>query len=331
MIFYLIGIDYRKVPLTLQETSYGRRLAIKEALTETASILFTCQRLEIYGLAGDIHSVLRIKSLLSGRFPDIFSRAYLKIGIKAVTRYGLRLACGLESQILGEPQIIAQLRQWSQASQAPALRELWQKILNQAQAIKADSRLKIPEVDLSKFVFQDLRVKLNKQKKEILVAGTGAVAQLFARNKPDDFIINFASRKKHSRARQLARVSGGKAILLDQVGEFVPRIDALVGATASPHYILQEKHLISLDKRTGPLYVYDLAVPRDVLPQLAKLEQIVLEDLRSLNGLFDEHRNRYLAYVREIEALIEERVDEDIANGNPAELVSLKTGQRDSW
>ncbi len=336
MIFYLIAVDYKKLPLDLQEKAFKQRSQIQEFLEETGSrfsLLFTCQRLEVYGLAEDVHSVLKVQSSLRQRFPAIFLKSALKVGTRAVGRYGLRLALGLESQILGEPQIVFQLRRWSEESEILPLREFWQKILNQAQEIKTASKLKIPEVDLSSFVIKDLINKLaGKEKKEILVVGTGAIAQLFARNRPKNFVINFASRKRHSRARRLARASGGQAILLDQISEFIPRIDALIGATSSPHYVVCQQHLSSLAKRKEQLYVYDLAVPRDIFPDLRRLEQVSLEDLRSLNRLFDVYRSENISYIQESEPLIEasldlikEEGDEDFKSRDPAELTCLAT------
>ena len=334
MIFYLIGIDYQSKPLFLQEAAYCRRLEIKKFLVASGvdcSLFFTCQRLEIYGFAGDTGLVFEIQASLSRMFPGIFASSYLKIGTREITRHSLRLACGLESQILGELQIIDQLKQWSKENEVLGLREFWQKVLAQAELIKASLRLKVPEADLSRFVIEDLANRLvQRSVKRILVVGTGVIARLFTRNRPNDFIINFASRKKHSRARQLARVSGGRAILLSQVSEFIPRIDALISATTSPHYILQKRHLRSLGKKEKPFYIYDLAVPRDVSPQLGRSKQVVLEDLRSLNRLFDEHRAKHFSYVQEIEALIEEKTDESSASRDTAEFVGFKAGPRNS-
>ena len=312
MIFYLIGINYKRAPLNLRESAVERRREIAgflKVITKEASALFTCNRVEIYGVAEDSSAFFRAVISLKRRFPEIFKKAYLKQGDCAL-EYALRLACGLESQLIGEGEILEQLHSWIiQDNFSGQLKKIWSRALAAAEMIRIRSGLKTNNANIADRVFKDLRRNLALEKKEVVIVGTGKVAQIFAKNCPKDFNLIFAARKKHSRARQFARICGGQAILLKSLAEALLTADVLISATSNPHRILGKEFFIKITKkREKTLYVYDLALPRDIDQEVAKINGIFLKNLNHLASSFAQANQNSSIYINRAYSLIREAV-----------------------
>jgi len=321
MIFYLIGIDYKTVPLSIRESAYRQRQEIYDfwqSVEGEAAVLFTCNRVEVYAVAEDMFSVVKNTDLFQSRFPDIFGNAYIKEGRGKVIRHALRLASGLESQLFGEGQIMEQLKSWkSQDSFPPLLKNIWSEILGLAHDIRVRSALNKSQHSIAELVLEDLipRVSLNGRKK-VVVIGTGKIAQLFAESCTAGINLYFVSRKKHSRARQLAKRAGGRAILMDDLSDALMTADVLISATSSPHYVLRKHQLFPITgKRKGILYIYDLAVPRDIEPDVKNIAGVCLQDLDDLAPIFRRHNQRLSRHVQRTEVLVE-RVIRTIKEGD---------------
>ena len=304
MILYLIGIDYRSAPISLREPIYRRRSEIVSFCRDTGeeiSALFTCNRIELYGISENIFQAARSIKLFQERFPHVFELSYVKQGTEEVIEHALRLACGLESQIAGEEEITQQLNSWvSQDSFSWVSREIWNEILVRAEDIRIKSGLKGVKDNIAKIIFKDL-----EGQKKMVVIGTGKIARVFSENKPAGVSLYFAARKKHKRATRLARQAGAKAILLDDLPDAFLRADAVISATSSPHYVLKKGHFLDISKkRQRPLYVYDLAVPRDVEPDAGKVPGIFLQNLDDLDPVFKEHNKALDSHIKKAELLI---------------------------
>lgn len=316
MIFYLIGISHKTAPLFIREFACRKQKEITafwQSLCKEAAVLFTCNRAELYGLSFDAFSARRSCQLLQDRFPEIFKDSYLKLNSIDTVRHALRLACGLESQLLGEPQIIEQLSSWIAKDSFPeALGNLWKNILLQASTIRAKTGLNEYKTDISSLVLQDIERQLKDRYKQVVVIGTGKIAQLFAREPREGINFYFVSRKKHSRARQLARSVKGRAVLLENLPSLLLSADVLISATASPHYLVERYHLSEvINKRDKVLYIYDLAVPRDIEPAVGSLRGIILQNLDDLGTLFKEH-NQILDHLVEKTSFFIEEVIKDV-------------------
>ncbi|MFC1708617.1 hypothetical protein ACFL2J_00960 [Candidatus Omnitrophota bacterium] len=339
MNFYVIGIDYRAIQPEIRQVICRRRNEIEEHCQNInlgqIAVLFTCNRIEIYGTASDDSSVWKIVYSLRKRFPELFSKIYVKNSSHKTIRHALRLACGLESPILGEQQIVDQLRLWVGSGLLPLLlRALWVQVLAVAEDIRFKSGINIGKSDVVEFVLSDLKKRINLQKqREVVVIGTGKIAQLVSEKQIGKTKLYFASRKRHSRSRRLARNSDGQAILLDDLGEKLLTADALISATSSPHLVLKRSHLVkAASQRKRILYLYDLAVPRDIDPGVANIKNVFLQDLDSLENVFKQHNQSFEPYalsagflIEETVRAIEEKIDAYAYQGrDAAELVSVE-------
>ena len=314
MIFYLIGIDYRTTPLSAREQAYQWRQNIIDFWQENnkeAAVLFTCNRIEVYGVGQELFSITKDIYAFQNKFPTIFDSAYVKIENEQVVRHALRLACGLESQLKGEEQITRQIELWVNKDFYPqSLKKLWLPILKIARNIRLESGLDEQKTDISDCVLEDLYTHIDpKREIEVVLIGTGKIAQLFSKEKIGVVKLHFVSRKKHSRAKQLAMVSGGRALLLKNLSSALLTADALVSATASPHYLVG-KELLSkiIQKRNKPLYIYDVSVPRDIDPNTKDIPGVYLQSLDDLAYSFRHHNLKISSCIKRAESLIERAV-----------------------
>ncbi len=331
MILYLIGISYKEAPLSLRESIYSARKEIIEfwqKLGKDHVVLFTCNRVELYGVSEYILSVAKAIELFHIRFPWISERSYVKYGTEEVAEHALRLACGLESQVIGEKEILEQLNSWiRQASFPLVLRNVWNDVLGKVESIRIKSGLKGVKANIATIIFKDLT-----RYKDVVIVGTGKIAKVFAENKPDGINLYFVARKKHKRARQLASQSGGHAILLDELENLLLKADVLISATSSPHHVLKKGHFLNIvKKRNKPIYLYDLAVPRDIDPDVGNIPGIFLQNLDDLNIIFEQHKRGLNSYIKRAELLVRDHYKEkdnvySYQDRDAAEPVGIKAG-----
>ena len=336
MIFYLIGIDHKATPLRIRQTAYQRRKEIIDFAggLQEARVLFTCNRVEIYGQAPDFKEVHKAVRLLRRRFQSLFDNAYVRLELREVIVHALRLACGLESQLKGEEQIARQLYSWiRQEGFGRTMHRLWCQVLSSAYDIRGWSGLK--QVSIAAIVLEDVFSRREPGAvARIVVVGTGKVAELFVRESDRRVRLFFAARKKHSRARQLAESAGGQALFFKEAVSLFPHVDAVVSATSSPHHLLRKEHFSEIGARGRDLYLYDLAVPQDVDPAVSGLKGISLYTLDDLDSLFTKYNQRLTPAVARAEALIREaakRIREesdayDYQAGDTAKSACLATG-----
>ncbi len=339
MIFYCLGIDHKRTKLEVREVVSRKRDLIArfwQSLNQASAVLFTCNRAELYGVAPNPSSMASAVNALRREFPILFRDAYLRQGKERVIRHALELASGLHSQILGEPQIHQQLSSWvRQSSVSQVIKDLWVKVLPLAQDIRAKLGLSAEETDIADIVLGDLAYHCSAKPKEIVVVGTGKIAGLIAEGRIPGVNLCFVSRKRESKAKQLAKASGGRAILFDDLLDVLTSADSLISATTSPHYILAREELLKVVKRRDKLlYIYDLAVPRDIEPKIRDIQGVSLQNLDDLDLLFKEHKRKLRHCVRQTEPLIEESIrtieeefyESSYQGRHQAELISLKAG-----
>ncbi|NQT33336.1 MAG: hypothetical protein HQ594_06680 [Candidatus Omnitrophica bacterium] len=340
MTFYLIGIDHKTVRLSVREGAHKVRRRIERFLREDmegkASILFTCNRVEVYGIGEDFLEAKENISLICEAFPEVFKDAYTEYGTHKVLVHALRLAIGLESQLLGEKEIMKQLKSWTGKGELNQhLKVMWGKVLKGAEVIRRATGLE-GESNIARIVMEDISGKLSSNgKTAIAIIGTGKVAELFAKENNGLYDLYFIARKKHSKARRLAKLSGGSAEVKEDLLDAIGSVDVLISATSSPHYVLKKRELLSaLKKRNKAFYIYDLAVPRDIEPDVWDTNGLYLDDIDTLSPKFRKEGDKFLHEAALADILIVKAADEikgdinyyaDSINRYAAKSAGLKT------
>jgi len=318
MTFYLIGIDYRTAPIEVREAAYRLRKEIirywQSANPGRVAVLVTCNRLEIYGIANNLYEASKLYRSFKVCFENISEYTHLLYGRDEILRHGLRLVCGLKSQIRGEFQIMEQLETWFRKDDFPeALKDIWGYILKMGAIIRRQAGLdKDRVIDASDLVFNDLsqNICLSEDTK-IMVIGTGKVASLIAHRKDRIGHLIFVARKKRVEAESLANISGGEALLRQDMPAYLNTIDAIISATSSPHYVLTMKSFAeALNRRSKVLYVYDLALPRDVSPEVDNLPFVRMRNLDDLTTDFSKRKSDIDKSLAITTKLIEDKIVE---------------------
>ncbi|HEX4085702.1 MAG TPA: glutamyl-tRNA reductase [Chthoniobacteraceae bacterium] len=303
----------------------GRRPELGEAL-----ILSTCNRVELYAAAADpAAGFATIEAYLSSRaaLEPEDRRFFFRRDGSAAVRHLFRVVSGLESMVLGETEILGQVkRAYGVAVQsggtARHLNKLFQRSFNVAKEVRTRTNITRGPVSVGS-VAVDLAEKifgrLNSCRAMILGAGETSemtAKALMSRGAHGIFVSN----RSYDRALMLAEETNGEAINFEQWHERFDDIDILISSTSAPHAIVTVDKLSKAMRRRGnrPVFVIDLAVPRDVDPAVNNLDGVYLYDIDALQGIAAHSMNVRRQELTECERLIERHVDEFsgwLANG----------------
>lgn len=299
MIFYLIGADYKTTAFKIRESLYKQRKAIaafwSDTLPRQAAVLITCNRIEIYALAGGMPEARERLARFFERFPQFLGNSFVIFGYQAVFMHALRLATGLESQLKGELEIAGQLDAWQgQESFPPVLKSLIQSALSRGKQIRSRSGLDISANNIALIVYKDIQKRLGDSiRYNVVILGTGKIAELFSQFHPENAWLIFAAYRNFSKAQLLAIQVKGEAVRLEKISEIIVTADVLISATASPHAVLNFDQLaVFARQRKKTLYVYDLAIPRDIDPRCEGLSGVYLQNLETLGRAFEVENER---------------------------------------
>lgn len=275
------------------------RLGGTSGLSE-ALILSTCNRVEFYGVAADpARGLAALRQFASERTATevASSAAFYEIGAPQSIRHLFRVVCGLESMVLGETEILGQVKKaYSIASAHRAtarhLNKLFQRAFNVAKEVRSKTNITRGSVSVGS-VAVDLAEKIfgRLQTCKVMILGAGEISEqtarvLLARGAKSIIVSN----RSYERAAVLAAEMGGAAIHFDHWDKHFDEIDILISSTAAPHAIVTRERLAPImhARRPRPLFVIDLAVPRDVEPAINELEGVYLYDIDSLRVLSEQ-------------------------------------------
>lgn len=341
MKLVLVGLNHRTAPVHIREqfTLSGSELAqalialTAEAQPETGQrvqrtaisevvILSTCNRFELYAAVSDMGTGYRaIETFLASRCemtPTAMEGSFYRMQGRAVAAHLMQVACGLDSAILGEPQILGQVSVAFQEAQTggsvgPALSHLF------AQAIHAGKRART-ETDISRYTtsISHAAVKLAQSHHphmadaRVLLVGAGDMARLAAMALQHHGVVHFACiNRTPAHAQELAQKFGGEALAWGRLGEALAWADIVISATSAPHTVIHEDDLLPfLDVRQGrPLICVDVAVPRDIAPEVAALPGVLCYDVDHLQSALDDHLAHREAAVPAVKAIVVEEAD----------------------
>lgn len=308
-----IGVNHKTASLAIREKLIFTPEHMPAPLFELklatqakeAAILSTCNRTELYCTHADPNRVMQwlhdYQKLPQNSLQD---NLYVYQNDTAV-KHLLRVASGLDSMVPGEPQILGQLKTaYSSADAAGTLgkrlRHLFQFVFSVAKEVRTETSvgaypvsIASAAVDMAKHIFADI------SKAKVLLLGAGdtierVIQHLQTANVTQFYIAN----RTLDRARSTAEKVNGVAVELNNIEEWLPQIDIVVAATASPTLLLQ-KHTIELalkKRKRRVMFMIDLAVPRNIDPRIAELEDVYLYTLDDLQAVINQHLNyRYEA------------------------------------
>jgi glutamyl-tRNA reductase len=280
-----VGVSHRNAPLELRERLYlpdGRAVELARELGGV--VLSTCNRTEVYLADGDPARVQGELERRSGLELDGVLAAWE--GGEAVEHL-FRVAAGLDSLVPGEAQILGQVRLAYEAAlgagaTGPALNRLFEDALHTGKRVRTEAGLaEMPESVAASAVELAAKTLGALEGKRALLFGAGRMSELAARDlRAHEAEVVVSSRTLES-AQELAERVGGRAAPFDAVAVELTSADVVISATRCPYPIL---HAEAVQPRARPLVLIDIAVPRDLDPEIAKVEGCTLYDIDALGG-----------------------------------------------
>lgn len=326
-----IGLNYRTAPVEIREKLTFSEDRLEEAMTQLNTqksvlenvIISTCNRTEIYAVVDQLHTGrYYIKQFLADWFridKDEFSPFLSIYETDGAVEHLLRVTAGLDSMVLGETQILGQMKQaFLRAQEAGSTGTIFNQLFKQAvtMAKKAHKETEIGEnavsvsyaaVELARKIFGDL------VHKHIVILGAGKMGELAAKN-----LHGSGARKVSvlnrtlSKAEAVADQFNGEAKTMDQLEKVLTDADIVISSTGATEYVITRNQMEPIHKqRKGkPLFFVDIAVPRDLDPAMESLESVFLYDIDDLQGIVDANLALRKQAAEEIELMVEAEIVE---------------------
>ncbi len=319
-----VGINHRTAPVAIRERvafaperqGDALRDLLRHGAIQEAVILSTCNRTEIYAATPEATPATLIEWIarwhgLSER--EITPWTYTHLD-KEMVRHLLRVTSGLDSMILGEPQILGQAKDaWVTASGAGALgrilERLFQHSFTVAKEIRTDTAIGVSAVSvayaaivLARRIFGDLATR------SVLLIGAGDTIELAARHLIRQGTRNMTiANRGTERATALAAQFDARAIPLAGIGPALAGTDIVISSTASPDFIVRRDQVMNAfrQRRHRPMLIVDLAVPRDVEPEVASIEDVYLYTVDDLREVIEENLRSRSEAAQEAERIVE--------------------------
>jgi glutamyl-tRNA reductase len=313
---FVVGVSHRTSPVELRE-----RLAVPSAelpkhtkeLVERAKlseglVISTCNRVEVYGVSGDPAGARRARDLLTGKVPaaEIEPHLYERLGAEAV-RHAFRVASSLDSMVVGEPQILGQVKEaYAAASSAGVLGGLLDRCFAKAFAVAkrvrsetgiASGNVSVSSIatDLARKIFGDL------DGKRVLLVGAGKMGESAAKHLRKQGAKLFVLNRSRERAQELAAACEGEPRSMNELPSELVLADVAIASTSSDRFVITAELMkgVVRARKYRQLFLIDIAVPRNVDPRVGEMENVFLYDVDDLQKVAHEN---LAARKREAEA-----------------------------
>jgi glutamyl-tRNA reductase len=334
MSLVLVGVNHKSAPVEVRERLAVQEWRLQEATrklleipgVEEAYILSTCNRVELLvanskdGDEGRYEGTSAIHNFLREYFAidtNHLAQHLYEVREREAVQHVFRVAASLDSMIVGEPQILGQVKgayaiARSAGAVGPQLDELLSRALSVAKRVRSETAIGSSAVsvasvavDLAKKIFGSLKGR------HVYLVGAGKMSELAARHLlahgAESIIV---ANRTHERAIKIAEEFGGQAIRFEDLYHTADRADIIITSTGAPHAIFRREHaeMFLQRRKNRPMFFIDIAVPRDVDAELNKLDGIFVYDIDDLQQVVHANlRDRSLEAGR-AEQIIEDEV-----------------------
>jgi len=301
---FCYGLSHNSAPIEVREKfafapdqlAAAHRDILAQNLAKEVLILSTCNRTEIYTHGGNGPHEARLRDWLAqyhGVDAELLHGNTFALEDQAAVQHLFRVVCGLDSMIIGEPQILGQVKSAYQIaadvdSTGPVLNRLLHWAFRVAKRVRTETAIGSAPVSVAYAAVSLARQFLGTlQGKRVLLIGAGETIELVATHLREHELEGFfVANRSPERARLLADRLGGQAYSLEEAPALVPRVDLVLSCTASPQIILRSAEVQQgLPRERGSLLLLDLAVPRDIDPAIADLDDCYLYTIDDLNDI----------------------------------------------
>ena len=329
MNIIVIGLNHKTAPIEIRETVAFDGPKLKEALdalkkTDAVKeniILSTCNRVEIYAVADDTDAGIEsIKKFIADfhnvPLDKLNNSLYIHKGNEAI-RHIYRVGASLDSMVVGEPQILGQLKDAFDAAlknktTGTVLNKLTRKSVSVAKRIRTETKIaenavsiSFAAVELAKKIFDDL------PSKSFMLVGAGEMAELAAKHLINNGVTDvYVTNRTTARAQELANEFQGKVILFDNFTLEMRYCDIVICSTGAPEYILRKEQMqkIMKDRKQKPVFIFDISVPRNIDPEINDLDNVYLYDVDNLQGIVETNIQERANEAEKAEKIVDEEI-----------------------
>jgi glutamyl-tRNA reductase len=303
---FVVGISHRTSPVELRERlavpssalpDHVRDLAQRAHLAE-AVVISTCNRVEVYGVSADATGIGRARDLLIARLePGVLEpHLYERSGGDAV-KHAFRVASSLDSMVVGEPQILGQVKEAYAAASAAGvigglLDRCFAKALAVAKRVRSETGIAAGNVsvssiatDVAKNIFGDL------DEKRVLLIGAGKMGESAAKHLRKQGARLYVLNRSRERALELASACGGEPRSLQELPSELALADVAIASTSSDRFVVTTDLMkdVVRQRKGRPLFLIDIAVPRNVDPRVGQMHDVYVYDVDDLQKVAQQN------------------------------------------
>ena len=322
---HVLGINHQTAPVRLRERVAFAADTVPAALAtlrelpgvHEAALLSTCNRTELYAMADDDGASLAAwLAAHPGEAVDMHAYLYHHRDADAA-RHLFRVATGLDSLVLGEPQILGQVKEaWSLARSAGALGgtldRLFQNAFATAKRARTDTRIGANPVSVASAAVRLAQESFARlEESTVLLVGAGETIELAARHLREGRVRRLlVANRTLAHAQELASRHGGVALPLDELDRHLADADVVLSATASREPVIHATQVAAAlaRRRHRPMLLLDLAVPRDIDPAVGALDDAFLHTIDDLERAIEDNRRSRREAAAEAEAIVDLQV-----------------------
>lgn len=320
-----LGLNHKTAPVEVRERFAIGQTKLGEAATELRSlsgvaeavVISTCNRTEFYlaaHTAGEALELLENHLTAKTELRDIAAQHFYRMEKLAAARHLCRVVSGLDSMMLGETEIFGQVKQSYHAAleagtTAGVLNRLFQRAFGIGKKVRTDTAIQEGStsvgnvaVSLAEKIFGHLK------NSEVMILGAGEMSRITAQSLVSRGARSiFVSNRSFDRAEELAAEMGGSAVRFDDWQRVLERVDIVISSTGSPHAIVHREDVEKARRarKFRPLFLIDIAVPRDIDPAVGEIEEVYLYDIDTLEQLAEEARDKRLEQIAQCERIID--------------------------
>jgi glutamyl-tRNA reductase len=329
MELLVIGLNHNTAPIEIRECLAFPKDKLEDALSKVRAlfsvkenmIVSTCNRVEVYAATREtekaIHALKEFLSQYHGISLKEFEKGlYTHVGEEAV-RHIFRVASSLDSMVLGEPQILGQIKDAYDISQQARtsgliLHRLLHRAFHVAKRVRTETKIAISAVSVSS-VAVELAEKIfsTLERKTVLLIGAGEMCELAAQHLVSGGVEKIlVANRTYERAVSLAQEFGGEAIPLEEMGLGLKKADIVISATDSPQYLMRHDQITKVmkDRKQKPIFFIDIADPRNVEPKVGDIENVYLYDIDDLQKVANENIKDRKKEAQKAEGIVQDEV-----------------------
>ena len=309
MDIIVVGLNHRTAPIEIREKLSISDAQLREALIRLKSchgidegvILSTCNRVEVCAVVQQIQpGFQRIKEFFedhhTGLSPEEWNACLYLYSADEAIRHVFRVASSLDSMVIGEPQVLGQLKEafdvaMHQKATGVILNKVFRKAISVAKRVRTETKIAENAVSIS-FAAVELAKKIfgSLDGKEALLVGAGEMAELAVRHLVDNGVKKvMITTRNFDNAIDLAKRFDGIPLRLEEFPRYLAEADILICSTGAAHYVITEEHIDKaiLRRKNRPIFLIDISVPRNIDPRVNRIDNVFLYDIDDLQLIVD--------------------------------------------